>query len=232
MRLGKGVVGLAAVALLAAVAVPAAGVPTAGVSHESFRIEGVLADGSWFSEAEVPVGEPQVVGVFGADAMETMRVKGSKPMAQPMASGAAFATMLLDPDTGEPFLAEVWALAESSDFSVADDLSEATLEFAADAEVFRIDPETGMEEPTGMTIPLAVSAQWTAIGPQSTSKSHSKYTQEGMFGIDRAFMTSRGAQVAITISGPDWTFEVVGEGQIMDLRAGTITHFWPDVMAP
>ena len=94
------------------------------------------------------------------------------------------------------------------------------------------DPETGMEEPTGMTIPLAVSAQWTAIGPQSTSKSHSKYTQEGMFSIDRAFMTSRGAQVEITISGPDWTFEVVGDGQIMDLRAGTITHFWPDVMSP
>ena len=229
MKPMRGLVGLAVSALVALVAAPAAAVMPQAASNESYRIEGLMADGSWWYDGEPAAGQLMAVGVFGADGVETVRVTRGRPEQVPMASGVAFAMMRQDADTGMLYPVEVWGIPTEVDFEMAGDLSAATLVFQVEAEVFAIDPDTGEETPTGETLALSVQASWVGDGPVTTVKSHGKYIDETAFTIDNARMTSRAAQAHLTLIGPDGPIfdEMLSSGSLMDVRAATITHYWP-----
>lgn len=226
MRRLRGLVAAAAVVLVAGVAAPAGAAPAS--PGESFKITGSMASGFWSAEEEVELGLPRVLYVGGGDATQVYQVKGSKPVSEPYAQVVAFATTLEDPVTGDPYPAEVWAIGEG-EFVIDGDLTEASLELAADGMVVAFDPDTGEEMPTGETIPLVASAHWTGSGPLTTSHSHSKYTEEGLISIDRDKSTYRPAEVTLTLTNSDTGAVLfngmMNEGDMSVVKAASLIHY-------
>jgi hypothetical protein len=186
MRRNRGVVALAAAGLVAVVAIPA---NAAGVMNESSSAEGLSAQGSSLVQEDPGIGQLGYLAVSAVDAVQTTRVKGSKPVKEPLVfSSVAYTTMMADPDNpGEMVPAEVWCESQTVPV-IAADLTDATAEFQCDAVVFLVDAE-GNEVPTEMTIPLAGSAQWTGLGPLLKATSHSKETGVDGLGINRGRYT-------------------------------------------
>lgn len=227
MKVLRSVLAIATAALVAAIAAPVGAMPS-GASVESYKIDGVIAMGSWGSPEEPAVGTPRVIYVQGADAMETSRVSGSKPVRQEQPSVVAFGTTLVD-DNGEPYPAEVWGLAEDAAFTITSDLTEASLAFDCEALILVWDPVLEEEVVSDETMPLSVSAHWTGDGNLTSIKNHSRYTEEGLFTIDRARGTTRPATVELTLTGPNGVlFDGVMEyGEMSDVRGASMVHFLP-----
>lgn len=195
----RNVVFFAAAALVASLAAPVGAAPTGGIMHESYTSTGALARGDWYAQGEVPLGMPRVLYVQGADATRTYRAKGSAPVTEAEPAAFVYGTTMQDPQTGDILPAEVWAMASDADFWLAEDLSEATLEFSGEGIVVVWDEATGEEVPTDQTVSLSVSARWTAAGPLTTSKNHSKYTDGTFVTVDRSKATTQPAMVELTV---------------------------------
>lgn len=231
MRGMRGVVALAAAALIAAVAAPAGAATSSGATNQSYRVTGQMAEGFWSTEGEDPgVGLPRNIAVMAALATETFREKGSKPTTQPMISLVAYSTTFVDPTTGDTYGAEVWAVATPADVTIASDLSSATLSFHTDeAVIVGWDPVTEQEVELG-TMPLTVSVQWTGVGPLTSTKTHDKFTEDGVFSITNATETTRSATAEFTLTWDDGTHVdgVINDGMLRDVRAADFLHFWPE----
>jgi hypothetical protein len=223
----RSVVVMATAALVAAIAAPV-GAVASGASVESYKTDGLIAVGQWMSTEEPGVGSPGVIFVQGADAIETIRISGSKPVRQEQPSLVAFATMLAD-GNGDPYPAEVWGLSEDANFTITSDLTEATLAFDCDALVLVWDPVLGEEVPSDETMPLSVSVRWTGDGNLTSIKNHSKYTEDGLFTIDFARGTTRPATVELTLTGPDGVLfdGLMDNGEMSNVRGASMVHFLP-----
>jgi hypothetical protein len=171
---------------------------------------------------------PRVIYVEGADAMQTLRVSGSKPVRQEQPSVVAFGTTLVD-GNGDPYPAEVWGLAEDATFTITSDLTEATLAFDCEAIIVIWDPVLGEEVVSDETMPLSVSAHWTGVGDLTSTKTHSKYTEEGLFTIDRGRGTIRPAMVELTLTGPEGVLfdGMMDEGEMTEMTGASMVHFLP-----
>lgn len=227
MKTLRSVLVVVTAALIAAVAAPVTAMPS-GASVESYKTDGVVATGFWAAPGEVEVGVPRVIYVQGADATQTMRVTGSKPVRQPQQSGVAFGITLVDAN-GDPYMAEVWGFVPDATFTVNSDLSEASLAFDCEAAIVVWDPVLEEEVVTGETLPLSVSVHWVGVGPLTSIKGHNKYTEAGLFTIDRNRGTTRPATVELTLTSPDGVlFEgIMDEGDMSNVRAASMVHFLP-----
>jgi hypothetical protein len=227
MKVLRSVLAIATAALVAAIAAPVGATPS-GASVESYKIDGLTAMGFWGSPGEPDVGMPRVIYVQGADATQASRVSGSRPVRQEQPSVVAFATMLAD-GNGDPYPAEVWGLAEDAVFTITSDLTEAGLSFDCDALIVIWDPVLGEEVVSEETMPLSVSAHWTGVGALTSIKNHSKYTEEGLFTIDRNRGTTRPAMVELTLTGPEGVLfdGVMDEGEMSNVTAASMVHFLP-----
>lgn len=227
MKVMRSVLAVATAALVAAIAAPV-GAVSSGASVESYKIDGLTATGFWGSPEEPAVGTPGVIYVQGADAMGTSRVSGSRPVRQEQPSVVAFGTTLVD-GNGDPYPAEVWGLAEDASFTIASDLTEASLSFDCDALIVIWDPVLEEEVVSDETMPLSVSVHWTGAGDLTSIKNHSKYTEEGLFTIDQGRGTTRPAMVELTLTGPEGVLfdGMMDEGEMSDVRAASMVHFLP-----
>lgn len=222
MKVFTAALSLAVAALLAGVATSAGAAPTS----ESYRTDGLIAVGQWGEQGEEPpVGVPRAIFVQGADAIETIRTAGSKPIRREQQSGVAFAVMLVD-DNGDSYPAEVWGLTDEADFTITPDLTEASLAFDCEAEILIWDPELAEEVPSGETIALSVVAHWTGVGNLATSKNHSKYSEDGLFTIELGRRTSRPATVELTLTGPEGVLfdGTMDYGEMSDVTQASMMH--------
>ena len=56
-------------------------------------------------------------------------------------------------------------------------MSSAALDIpTCEADVTTVDPETGEDTSTGLTVTLSATARWTATGPLENERTHSRYT--------------------------------------------------------
>jgi hypothetical protein len=223
----KSVVVMATAALVAAIAAPVGAIPS-GATVESYKIDGMIATGQWGDPGEPEVGMPRAIYVQGADAIATHRVSGSKPVREQQQSGVAFATTLLD-GNGDPYFAEVWGFVDDAEFTISSDLTAASMSFDCDALIVIWDPVLGEEVVSEETMPLSVMATWTGDGTLTSIKDHSKYTEEGLFSIDRAHGTTRPATVELTLTGPggvlfDGTMDY---GEMSDVTGASMVHMLP-----
>jgi hypothetical protein len=216
---------LVTASLLALVGLPADAAP-GKVIVERYTLDGVMAEASWVSEEETPVGTPRVITVVGADATLTSHTAGGRPQREPQVSLVAWAMMVPGEELeDEPVPAEVWAIADHPTFTYDRALSRATLSFDAVAEVFSID-ENGEEVPTGETFPVSVTAEWTGVGPLATQRSHDRYTEPGIWVLDRGKAQVRPALAEVVVTSPDGVvFDgTMTEADISKVKAASLAH--------
>lgn len=187
-------------ALFMMTSVPAGAAPPAPRDSVTFRGTSALA--VWMSEEdEVPVGVPRVVYVAGFSDTTTVRTHsaGSKPQSAVQESLVAMAMMLPAAEPGgDPIPAEIWCMAPPASFTIDRALTTAALRYSCEALVL-----TGDDEPTGETLPLAVTATWTGVGSLTQEKSVTKGSDETGWWLDRSRSTVRQAVADVTITGPD-----------------------------
>jgi hypothetical protein len=183
---------LASAALVSLLAVPAGAAPTS-ITQDTFK--GTAAVAQWFGGAE-ELGHPSAFYIMGADGIARSHVTGGKPVRSSPTIGGAMAIWLQD-EAGEPYRAEVWFLPDEWSFSINDTLTAATLSFDCDGLIF-----TSEEGPPTGTLPVSVTATWTGVGPLRTEKSHSTYTDETGWSMDRSNSTVRQATAEVRITGP------------------------------
>lgn len=225
-RAGIGV----AAAVLAVLAMPVSAMGAGQPTQESYRLSGVLADAKWPAgepQLEAPVGTPRILYVQGADATSTYRAPGEKPQRMPQPPLVAMGLTMPGVDGGDPYEAELWCIPVDYTFTVASDLSSAALDIPeCVADVVTFDPETGEETPTGVTVTLSATAQWTATGPLEKSRTHSRYSVGNTWTMDMALTSVRPATADLTVSGlPGGPFEgTTEEAMIQDVKVGTLLH--------
>lgn len=219
----------AVAAVLAVLAMPVSAMGADQPTQESYRMSGVMADAKWPAgePVEAPVGTPRVLYVMGADATTVYRAPGEKP--QRTAQPPVVAMGLTMPGVGgaEPYDAELWCVPVHYTFTVASDLSSASLDVPnCVADVVTYDPETGEENPTGETVTMSATAQWTATGPLEKQRSHSRYSVGSTWTMDLSVTSMRPATADITVTGlPGGPFAgTTSEASIQDVRAGTLLH--------
>lgn len=219
MRRPRLITALVVCGVSAALAVPAAAAAPRA-THDMTTLRGTMAQAKWFSEEEVPVGSPRVVAVVGSNARLVTHVNGSAPTREAQPTLVAMALLLPGEKPGDdPVPGEVWGVAEDDSFVVTRDLSSASVSFECLAEVFTIDPVTGEEVPTGRTIPLSVTATWTAVGPAVRTLLNNRETDDYGWFMEKARVLLRPATATATITGPDG---VIFEGTMPegDIAAG------------
>lgn len=220
----------AVAAILAVLAMPVSATGAAAPTQESYRMSGVLADAKWPAgepQLDAPVGTPRILVVQGADATSIHRVSGEKPQRMPQPPLVAMGLTMPGVDGGDPYEAELWCVPTDYTFTVASDLSSAALDIpTCVAEVVTYDEATGEEVPTGVTVTLSATAQWTATGPLEKQRSHSRYTVGSTWTMDMSVTSLRPATADITITGlPGGPFaETTPEATIQDVRFGTLLH--------
>lgn len=219
----------AVAAVLAVLAMPVSAMGAGQPTQESYRLSGVLADAKWPAgePVEAPVGTPRILVVQGADATSIHRVPGEKPQRMPQPPLVAMGLTMPGVDGGDPYEAELWCIPSDYTFTVAPDLSTAALDIpTCVAEVVTYDEETGEETPTGVTVTLSATAQWTATGPLEKSRSHSRYSVGSTWTMDMSVTSLRPATADITITGlPGGAFaETTPEATIQDVKVGTLLH--------
>lgn len=223
-------VGLGAVAgLVAVLTMPITATAAGQATQESYRLSGVMADAKWsVAEGQEPaVGTPRILSVMGANATTVYRAPGQKP--QRMAQPPVLAMALMMPGVGgaDPYQAELWCVPVDYTFTVATDLSSAALDIpTCEADVTTFDPKTGEDTPTGLTVTLSATAQWTATGPLESQRTHSRYTVGDQWTMDMAATSLRPATADITVTGlPGGPFAgTADEATIQDVKVGSLLH--------
>jgi hypothetical protein len=144
-----------------------------GSTHESYRFvhkqNGVSADAFWETCApDTP--EPGMetctfISLFGFDGKSVVREAGAPPVRDH--GTACYGKEVLDPMGMSPPVSSEFGCTTTFDFSVAGDLTSASLSAVIRVEALACheEPEGWFCEPTGTVRDVAVSAQWTAIGP-------------------------------------------------------------------
>lgn len=222
MRVLRSLVLVAAAGVVAATAtVPASATTT---YHESYTFSGVVAQGDWKSAEEPALGEPRAVYVLGADATSVRRVAGAAP--ERMRQPAVLAMALMMPGEGgaDPVPAEWWCVSDAGfTFSYTEALDAATLDMSCTADVYVGENDKPLP---GVTIPLQVSATWTAVAPLVTTRHHSRDSGDGTWSMERSRSQSRDAVAHLTVAGVEGiVFDgQLDFGQVSNTRVGTLYH--------
>jgi hypothetical protein len=208
-----------AIGVVTSLAAPAG---AARVSQESYKFDGVMAEAFWTADEEPALGTPHVVAIMGADAMTVHKVPGAKPDRTRQPAVLAMGVMTANGPQ------EWWCISEADAYAfvVADDLSAATLGMDCLAEIYAVDPTTGEEVPTGAQLPLSAWAEWTAVGPLESQRTHSRTDVGGSWTLDIGRRSARPAVAHLTVAGPDGiVFDAqLAEASLESGRGFTLTH--------
>lgn len=183
---------LAAAGLALATALPATAAPVGPV--QSQRVAGTAAMADWASEAELAPGEVSSVTVKALNLVATTHTPGGKPVTEAL-----------------PSQVEVWwfgperaaCQSDGAQVAVASDLTTASGSFTCLAAVERWDPDTESMLPTGRTVQLSVTADWSSWSGISREQSRFRYSDGSTWSSDRGRTSLREASADLLITGPD-----------------------------